>query len=282
MSVVLKPGRNKYRFCTGKQVYEQPVGSQRKCNGNKVRQSGRSVRRSAAGRKMGLFQGKGSDGIKGGKEFSCGNGPDGGRKRKCPTLLQTDPKGYPDKAHAGTLLCKLGDGRNSGMLKPIIIAVDTGMNAAERQGKGQRLKKRDTAFLGQEGAGNGIGEGIQRKGCGQGEQEGQRKAAPQGKRCLLPGSIGSDEPGNRGLDAGGTKGVQNGINRENELINSHSLCTDHPGEEYSIEESHDPGEKSRQGEKEGPADQRMGCQGNRFFHKNSVTVLFVNIFFYRA
>ena len=89
------------------------------------------------------------------------------------------------------------------------------------------------------------GSCYQRK-C-QGEKEPGLKD-PKGSFFITGGSFGGYKTGDRCLNAGYRQTVGEDIERKYQLVDSHTLCTDDSGEEYSIEEANDPADDPGQSE----------------------------------
>lgn len=64
---------------------------------------------------------------------------------------------------------------------------------------------------------------------------------------VFSGIFGGCIAGNGGLNAGRGQGQEKSLDGKNQLIDTKSCSTNGMGEEYSIEESYDPAEKSGHG-----------------------------------
>ncbi len=166
-------------------------------------------------------------------------------------LFFPDTVKQKDRKKAQYMLQNLANGRNGGTFSAVVVSVNAGMDRAKGHRKCQKLKKLGTSFLFDKRNSQNMMKTKQQRGSNQGKNQGEKKPGledPEGPFSVTGCGFGRDKPGDRCLDAGYGQTVSERIERKYQLVDSHTLCTDDSGKEYSIEEADDSSDDSGQSE----------------------------------
>ena len=100
--------------------------------------------------------------------------------RDRPALFRPHGSDQPDGSHADCLFCYLRQSGNFCFLHSIVIAVDTGMKGAERDGQCDHRQIRGAPGFQQDIAGQGLAQSGDSPGQDEGEAHGERKGSQKG------------------------------------------------------------------------------------------------------
>lgn len=168
-----------------------------------------------------------------------------------------------DRKKAQNMLQDLADGRNGGIFFSVVVSVNAGVDRAKGHRKCKKLKKLGTLFLPDKRNGEHMVKTKQQSGSNQGKGQREKKPGLEDPECpfLVSGcGFGGDKPGDRCLNAGYGQTVGECIERKYQLVDSHTLCTDDSGKEYSIEEADDPSDDPGQSEEKSSPQNDMFLQ----------------------
>ena len=115
------------------------------------------------------------------------------------------------------------------------------MKSSKRNGQSNQTKKVSGSRAFQIPDGNGGSKEKKQSRDRNGETCLDQNACQENGFATLRGNRGGacrHQPGNGGLDTGNSNAAGKNIDRKNQLIKSHAFCTNCPGKEYPIEETH--------------------------------------------
>ncbi len=178
-------------------------------------------------------------------------------------LADADTVKQIDAADPGKLFRELADRGDRRFFQTVVIAVDTGVDAAWHEGQGEDAEHGSASDIPEPDFGQHIGA-AEDKHAGSGrEQQRNRKADKQILFCT--GSVFAphfhrDKTRDRSLDTGGGHGEAERRHRGHQLIDAEPFCTNQARKEYSIEEANDSGEYAGERQKQRAGD-KCGFQG---------------------
>lgn len=274
-AVHAEPLGNQHNLHASQQSEQQPVQGEGKGHDQNTLHAFFYMGNSAGGKLLSVKfvsheeQAKENNGKFSGKRASHGNERGG-----LFSLGEKDPEDQPGAAHPYSLLQELHGGGKSCLSPAEIIAGYAGVEGTDGKTEAHQSNEGLCLRLLQDFRGKKSGMTANRPGC----QQRKKKGAESTEKKSISGFFFFAQRGLRGghsgkgrLDSRRGEGQNQSLERNQKLIDSHSPGTNGMREEYSIEESHQPGEDSGAGENQSPPEKTF------FGHKIEPEPFFASI-----